>query len=371
MSLQNQFKKFNENIRLSATKLDELREKRNKILDKLRANEDLPSFEEFGQGSYRMGTEVKPIDKDYDIDVGLRFNVNKNDYEAPLTLKKQIRDILKNHTEYGAEIKTPCVTVTYKKDGETAYHVDIVTYTYEETTHTNEQLLLTNEELLMLIKAKIIQNYCEGTLQQMNAYYATTGLNIYVNTSESPATANLYLVYYEEQELSNIDKLFLAEQLIIRSMGIKYNTQILIPSTVLIWDQINATNTNGWADNTYIHNINLILQNLATSVNANISITNANANKFTVTDCLLAIESIGGDEGINATGTCIDGFGHRGPISKLQYTSATNTLNITFTDETTGEGTFHWPLSGRYPPTTETINDNVTNMSHEGGNWVI
>lgn len=246
-----------------------------------------------------------------------------------------------------------------------------VTYTYEETTHTNEQLLLTNEELLMLIKAKIIQNYCEGTLQQMNAYYATTGLNIYVNTSESPATANLYLVYYEEQELSNIDKLFLAEQLIIRSMGIKYNTQILIPSTVLIWDQINATNTNGWADNTYIHNINLILQNLATSVNANISITNANANKFTVTDCLLAIESIGGDEGINATGTCIDGFGHRGPISKLQYTSATNTLNITFTDETTGEGTFHWPLSGRYPPTTETINDNVTNMSHEGGNWVI
>ena len=42
-----------------------------------------------------MGTEVKPIDKDYDIDVGLRFNVNKNDYEDPLTLKKQIRDILK------------------------------------------------------------------------------------------------------------------------------------------------------------------------------------------------------------------------------------------------------------------------------------
>ena len=142
MSLQNQFKKFNENIRLSATKLDELREKRNKILDKLRTNEDLPSFEEFGQGSYRMGTEVKPIDKDYDIDVGLRFNVNKNDYEDPLTLKKQIRDILKNYTEYGAQIKTPCVTVTYKKDGETAYHVDIVTYTYEDKENKESQLYL-------------------------------------------------------------------------------------------------------------------------------------------------------------------------------------------------------------------------------------
>ena len=142
MSLQNQFKKFNENIRLSATKLDELREKRNKILDKLRANEDLPSFEEFGQGSYRMGTEVKPIDKDYDIDVGLRFNVNKNDYEDPLTLKKQIRDILKNYTDYGAQIKTPCVTITYKKDGETAYHIDIVTYTYEDKENKESQLYL-------------------------------------------------------------------------------------------------------------------------------------------------------------------------------------------------------------------------------------
>ena len=112
MSLQNQFEKFNKNIRLSSKKLDELREKRDKILDKLRDNKDLPSFEEFGQGSYRMRTEVEPIDKEYDIDVGLRFNVNKNDYEDPLTLKKQIRDILKSHTEYGAQIKTPCVTVT-------------------------------------------------------------------------------------------------------------------------------------------------------------------------------------------------------------------------------------------------------------------
>lgn len=142
MSLQNQFKKFNENIMLSATKLDELRKKRNKILDKLRANEDLPRFEEFGQGSYRMGTEVKPIDKDYDIDVGLRFNVNKNDYEDPLTLKKQIRDVLKNYTDYGAQIKTPCVTVTYKKDGETAFHIDIVAYTYEDKENKESQLYL-------------------------------------------------------------------------------------------------------------------------------------------------------------------------------------------------------------------------------------
>lgn len=60
---------------------------------------------------------------EYDIDVGLRFKVNKEDYENPVELKNTIYDILQSHTEYGAEVKKPCVTVTYKKDGEAAYHV--------------------------------------------------------------------------------------------------------------------------------------------------------------------------------------------------------------------------------------------------------
>ena len=142
MSLQTQFEKFNKKIRLSPEKLEELREKREILLTKLRADEDLPSFEEFEQGSYKMRTEVEPIDKEYDIDVGLRFNVNKSDYEDPLILKKKIRDILKNHTDYGAEIKNPCVTVTYKKAGKTAYHVDLVTYTYEDKNNKESQKYL-------------------------------------------------------------------------------------------------------------------------------------------------------------------------------------------------------------------------------------
>ena len=142
MILQKQFEKFNNNIRIPENKLSELRQKRDILLNKLKADNDLPSFEKFDQGSYRMKTEVEPIDKEYDLDVGLRFNVNKSDYESPLTLKKKIRDILKDHTEYGAEIKGPCVTVTYKKDGETAFHVDIVTYTYEDKENKESQLYL-------------------------------------------------------------------------------------------------------------------------------------------------------------------------------------------------------------------------------------
>ena len=50
--------------------------------------------------------------------------------------------MLKNHTEYGTKIKKPCVTVTYKKDGEAAYHVDLVTYVYEDKDDSDSQLYL-------------------------------------------------------------------------------------------------------------------------------------------------------------------------------------------------------------------------------------
>lgn len=142
MSLQKYFIDFNKKIKMDYDSLKELADKRDILLKKLRQNEDLPSFNELNQGSYSMYTGVVPLDKDYDIDVGLRFNVNKDDYDDPLDLKKQIRDILKNHTEYGAKIKQPCVTVSYKKDGELAYHVDLVVYSYENKDDTSSQMYL-------------------------------------------------------------------------------------------------------------------------------------------------------------------------------------------------------------------------------------
>lgn len=142
MNLQNQFIKFNEKIKLSDSKLNELKSKKDIIINILKDNKDLPNFSPFLQGSYKMRTEVKPIEKDYDIDIGLRFDVNKFEYDDPLVLKKIIRDALKDHTEYGAEIKNPCVTVSYKKDNEPAYHVDIVTYVFEDKENKNSQLYL-------------------------------------------------------------------------------------------------------------------------------------------------------------------------------------------------------------------------------------
>lgn len=142
MSLQKYFKEFNKNIKMDYDEKSELASKRDILIKKLRDSGKLPYFSELNQGSYSMYTGVEPLNKEYDIDVGLRFNVNKDDYKEPTELKNIIYDILQNHTEYGAEVKRPCVTVTYKKDGEIAYHVDLVVYAYENKEDTESQLYL-------------------------------------------------------------------------------------------------------------------------------------------------------------------------------------------------------------------------------------
>ena len=142
MSIQNEFLNFHDRIRLDYDVKAELAEKRDILLQILRDSDRLPGSDEYNQGSYGMYLGVEPTDdREYDIDVGLRFNVNKSDYE-PMDIKNIIADILSDHTDYGAVIKKPCVTVTYKKDGEATYHVDLVTYLYEDHEDKQSQLYL-------------------------------------------------------------------------------------------------------------------------------------------------------------------------------------------------------------------------------------
>lgn len=141
MAIQKYFEEFNKKIKMDYDELSELANKRDIIVNKLKADKDLPSFKEFNQGSYAMFTGVVPLDKEYDIDVGLRFNVNKADYDA-LSLKQKVYDILKDHTDYGAEIKKPCVTITYKKNGDASYHVDLAIYSYEDKNNTDGSMYL-------------------------------------------------------------------------------------------------------------------------------------------------------------------------------------------------------------------------------------
>jgi hypothetical protein len=64
-----------------------LREKRDAVLCELKPGlkalfeakgEKAPAYRTFDQGSYALGTGIKPLDDDYDIDVGVILEVSKD-----------------------------------------------------------------------------------------------------------------------------------------------------------------------------------------------------------------------------------------------------------------------------------------------------
>lgn len=128
INLQKEFEEFHDTIKLDYEN-KKLREKRDILLDKLKnkISDEAASYSHFNQGSYAMGTGVKPEDDDYDIDVGLKFDINKTDYDDPVVVKKWVKDALDGHTK-SVKIRRSCVTVTYQEDGESSFHVDFAIY---------------------------------------------------------------------------------------------------------------------------------------------------------------------------------------------------------------------------------------------------
>ncbi len=135
--LQVEFTKFHEAIKLLDTDENEiLRAKRGLLIDDLTAGlkkkfEDdglpVPKFDWFNQGSYAMGTGVKPLDSDYDIDIGIRFHFSKSD-NLPVDVKEWVYDVLNATAKRTVQWKLPCVRVQYHKESEPIYHVDLAIY---------------------------------------------------------------------------------------------------------------------------------------------------------------------------------------------------------------------------------------------------
>lgn len=135
--VQKYFEEFHGAIRLG--RFDEestLREKRDVIKQKLRDklpgqfdshDEICPTFRFADQGSYALGTGIKPVAGDFDIDQGMYFELSDGQYDDPVVLKKRIRDALEGHTKKVA-IRRACVTVFYQRAGEDQYHVDVAVY---------------------------------------------------------------------------------------------------------------------------------------------------------------------------------------------------------------------------------------------------
>ena len=132
MSLQQQFNKFEEKIKLtwSDDKLKTIREKDESIRSDIRdafKEKGYPVKDFFQQGSYATKTTIVPLNDDYDIDVGVVID-NENAPEDPVEVKKTLRDILVARNFKEPKIKMPCVTAQYLKSGEKHFHLDYPVY---------------------------------------------------------------------------------------------------------------------------------------------------------------------------------------------------------------------------------------------------
>ncbi len=141
--LQKQFRKFEENIRLSDIDDNKpLRDKRDLLIKELKEwgkKNEKPGFDWFNQGSYHMSTGIKPMEgDDYDIDVAIVYDINIDDYEDPTEVKKWVRDALKRNNRE-VEILTPCVRVQYREKGEPKNHVDFAVYGKELNWNNDER----------------------------------------------------------------------------------------------------------------------------------------------------------------------------------------------------------------------------------------
>jgi len=158
-NVQTQFDTFNSTIRSGRFRNDEqLRKKRNIIRKRLRKNLPgvfkkynepnlVPTFKD--QGSYKMGTGVKPLSGSggFDIDQGVYFETPiDGTYATPVTLKKRVKEALDDLTT-DMPIRRPCVTVFYKQNGEErAYHVDLAIYSARGSNDDGKDYLATGRE---------------------------------------------------------------------------------------------------------------------------------------------------------------------------------------------------------------------------------
>ena len=136
-NVQPYFESFDREIRLGRfSENGTLRDKRDIIRDRINDylaevfesyGEDVPDWHWRNQGSYELGTGIKPLPgAQIDIDQGLYFDIDHNDWD-PVVLKERVHEVLDGHTKK-VRVRRPCVTVWYHQRGEEVFHVDIAVY---------------------------------------------------------------------------------------------------------------------------------------------------------------------------------------------------------------------------------------------------
>lgn len=128
-----EFEKFYNNIKLNKNEhYANLQLQKKLLLAQLRKwlkAHGHPTFEHFPQGSYALDTGVRPYPKgkrDYDLDIGLKFNINTRDYLDCTIPKQWVKEAL-SAPNVTVTIKDACVRIEGKN-----YHIDFAIYGYKE-----------------------------------------------------------------------------------------------------------------------------------------------------------------------------------------------------------------------------------------------
>lgn len=136
--LQKQFEKFNDEIKIDAESviLSEKRDMFKSDFKKFFPNEceeigleiNQSDIEFVAQGSFRLGTTIKSLDRTTDLDLGVIIPVDINVFNQPIDIKKAAKKAIEIENRRNPTIKDPCITVQYIKSDEEWLHLDFPIY---------------------------------------------------------------------------------------------------------------------------------------------------------------------------------------------------------------------------------------------------
>lgn len=134
--LNDTFVEFNDIIKLSSKRKEELRISRNAVREDIKdyfnKNRELHTVKFKGQGSFSMNTSILPLSGEYDVDDGVYIFGKEEDKPTTSTAHSWIVKAVENRTDQNTIDKNTCVRVQYAKK----YHIDLPIY-YKTTDSNN------------------------------------------------------------------------------------------------------------------------------------------------------------------------------------------------------------------------------------------
>ena len=111
-------------LNITKTMLEKAEKAYNGLGDHIKSKNENWDVVVYPQGSFQLGTVIKPVNDEEQYDVDLVVLVKKPIYDAE-ELRKEILEVLKSHGRYEGKIenKKPCIRIQYADSAQ--FHMDI------------------------------------------------------------------------------------------------------------------------------------------------------------------------------------------------------------------------------------------------------